>query len=350
MNRRLLACGLLLPFLSACSEPPPPPLPQIRMVRVFTVGADTSSSPREYGGEVRARHETVLAFRLAGRITQRLVDGGSGVAAGQVLARLDPADLRLLATEAEARRAQAESEFKRYRELRSRNFISQSALDARETAYQAAAAQAGLARNQLAYATLTADGAGTVAAVLAEAGQVVAAGQPVFRLAPDGDREVALALPESDVTRLKLGDEAEVSLWAQEGRQLKGRLREIAAAADPVSRTYAARVALPEADPRLPVGLSARVRFVNRGGADEVVVPVTALFQKDQGFAVWKVDPEGVLTLQPVRVPRYTAQGAVIATGLAEGDRIVAVGAHRLAEGERVRLAPGADLAEGRQP
>lgn len=351
MNPRLLACCLLLPLLHACGAPPPPPPQPARTVRVFTVGADPSRGARDYSGEVRARHETVLAFRLAGRISQRLVDAGAPVGAGQVLARLDPADVTLLAADAEARRAQAEAELQRHRELRTRNFISQSALESRETAYQAALAQAGLARNQVSYATLAAERAGTVAAVLAEEGQVVAAGQPVIRLAPDGDREVALALPEADAAELKVGDTAEVTLWAQEGRRLVGRLREIAAAADPASRTYAARVALPEAEPRLPVGLSASVRFPRPAAPDQLVVPTTALFQKDQGFAVWKLDEEGALTLVPVSVLRYADLGAVIGGGLAAGDRIVAAGGHRLAEGEKVKVAPTAPgAADGQRP
>src|SRR3989338_143202 len=109
-------------------------------------------------------------------------------------------------------------------------------------AAKAAAARAGLARNQSGYTTLHADRAGVIAATLAEAGQVVAAGQPVLRLAPDGEREVAIALPEAHLVNLKIGAPAEITLLAagENAAPLAGRLRELSPAADPATRTYAA--------------------------------------------------------------------------------------------------------------
>lgn len=139
-------------------------------------------------GEIRARHETQLGFRVGGKIIERLVDAGTRVKAGQVLMRLDSGDTGLQSSSAVAQYQLAEADTKRFRELRNKGFVSQFALDAREAALKAAA-QAGLARNQSAYTTLRADHAGVIAATLAEVGQVVSVGQPVLRLAPDGERE-----------------------------------------------------------------------------------------------------------------------------------------------------------------
>jgi multidrug efflux pump subunit AcrA (membrane-fusion protein) len=186
----------------------------------------------------------------------------------------------------------------RYRDLRAKNFISASALDARETTFKAAEAQAALAKNQASYTSLVADRAGVIGQVLAEPGQVVSAGQPVFRLAPDGEREIAVALPEGEVSTFKLGQAAEVTLWATQGagtKPLAGRLREVSPVADPVTRTYAARVSLKDADPLLPLGMSATVRFpTGAPGATRLTVPLTAIFQQGNQPAVWKVMRSGI--------------------------------------------------------
>lgn len=335
----------LLPLLVACSEPPPPPAPP-KLVRVLKVGAgDTASSTlqRSYSGEVRARIETTLGFRIGGKIVERRVDAGQAVKAGQVLARLDPADAALQATQAEAQRALAAADLSRTRDLRAKNFVSAAALDARETAFKAAEAQAALARNQAAYATLVADRAGVVGQVLAEPGQVVAAGQGVFRLAPDGEREVAIALPESEVAGFKLGQAAEVRLWSGDDKPVAGRLREIAPAADPVTRTFAARVSLKDADPRLPLGMTATVRFATAAAAGgHRVVPIAAIFQQGDQPAVWKVGADGTVALHRIRVAAFGDSGATVAEGLVDGDVIVAAGVNLLTAGEKVRIAQAA--------
>lgn len=335
----------LLPLVAACGAPEPSAVPP-KLVRVVKVGGDGAANPaldRSYSGEVRARIETTLAFRIGGKIIERRVDAGQAVKAGQVLARLDPADAALQAVQAEAQKALAASDLARTRDLKERNFVSAAALDARETAYKAADAQAALARNQSAYATLTADRAGVIAQVLAEPGQVTGAGQGVFRLAPDGEREVAINIPETEVGRLKPGQAAEVRLWSGGEKPLAGRLREIAPAADPATRTFAARVALKDADPRLPLGMTATVRFPDGpAGAARLLVPLSAIFQKGDQAAVWKVGADSTLSLQPVKVLAWTDGGAVVGEGLAGGESIVAGGVNLLTVGEKVRIAQAA--------
>ena len=342
---RTVSALFLAVLLAACSAPPPPPVPP-KLVRVLKVGAgDTANSAleRSYSGEVRARVETTLGFRIGGKIVERKVDAGQAVKAGQVLARLDPADAVLQATQAEAQKSLAAADLARTRDLKAKNFVSAAALDARETAYKAAEAQAALANNQSTYTTLVADRAGVIGQVLAEPGQVVSAGQGVFRLAADGEREVAISIPESEVGRFKLGQAAEVRLWSGGDKPFAGRLREIAPAADPVTRTFAVRVSLKDADPRLPLGMTASVRFADGPtAATRLVVPLTAVFQKGEQAAVWKVGADETVNLQPVKVLAWTDAGAVIGEGLAGGETIVAAGVNLLTAGEKVRLAQAA--------
>jgi len=343
-----VAIVVLALFLAACSEAPPPPAAP-KLVRTLKVGAGataTDGAQRSYSGEVRARIETTLGFRVAGKIVERRAELGQAVKAGQVLARLDPTDAGLQLTQAEAQRALAAADVARYRDLKAKNYISASALDARETAFKAAEAQAQLAKNQASYTTLVADRSGVIGQVLAEPGQVVSVGQAVFRLAPDGEREIAIALPENEVTSFKLGQTAEVTFWAAVGatsgatKALTGRVREISPVADPVTRTYAARVSLKDADPLLPLGMSATVRFPSGApGAANLVVPLTAIFQQGKQPAVWKVGADGTVSLQAVTVSAYTDAGAVVSGGLAGGEQIVAAGVNLLTAGEKVRVA-----------
>lgn len=340
--------ALVLPLslvLMACS-PPPAPEKATRMVRTMSVGAGDTPSVRDYSGEVRARSESTLGFRIPGKLMTRLADVGASVTKGQALARLDPSDAALQATQAETQRTMAAADAVRYRDLRSKNFVSQAALDARETALAASEAQAGLARNQATYTTLFADRAGVIAQVMAEPGQVLAAGQPVFRLAPDGEREIAISLPETDIGKIKLGQAATVTLWANADATIKGTVREISPAADPLTRTYPARIRLTGADARLPIGMTATVSFATDARKDALVVPLTAIFQHGDKAAVWIVGGDSSVSLKAVTVAAYTNTGAVISDGLKGGERIAVAGVHRLVAGEKVRVIDAAGAAK----
>ena len=334
-----IRCLALVSILAGCGKEPAPAIQIERPALTILAGSSASADGKTYSGEIRARHETQLGFRIGGKIIERLVDAGAQVRAGQALMRLDSGDVGLQLGSAEAQYQLADADTKRYRELHSKGFVSQAALDAKEAALKAASAQAGLARNQSAYATLHADRAGVIAATLAEAGQVVAAGQPVLRLAPDGEREVAIAIPESQLANLKTGAAAEITLLTDGdgAAPLAGRLRELAAVADPVSRTYAARVALVRPASVAALGMTARVYFPSNKKSDGLLIPLTAIFQQGKQAAVWIVAADRNISLRPVQVAAYRDDGAVISGGLAAGERIVSNGVHRLAAGEKIR-------------
>lgn len=322
-----------------CGEKPAPPVIKERPALTLIVRATSSSNPRVLSGEVRARHETQPGFRVGGKLVERLVDAGSVVKAGQPLARIDPADILLQVTLAETQLRLATEEVLRFRDLRNRNFVSQSALDAKESALAAAAAQADLARNQKEYTTLRADHTGIVAAVLAEPGQVLGPGQPVFRLIRDGEREVAIAIPEAQVSALKIDAAAEITFDTQgtPATTMPGRLRELSPSADPASRTFAARVSIIDGDNRLPLGLTARVKWVEDKTTGDLLVPLSAIYQQGrQQAAVWVVATDHSVNLRPVQISAYRDNGAVISNGLTAGERIVRAGVHKLTAGEKI--------------
>jgi RND family efflux transporter MFP subunit len=342
MKMPSLAACLALMLLSACGEKSPPPDTHTsgpRLVKAMKVGAGETAGEFRYSGEVRARHESLLAFRVGGKLVARLVDAGARVKAGQPLARLDPADAQLAAVQAEASRSLAAADLKRTQELRLKNFVSQAALDAKESASRSAAAQAQLANNQAGYTTLVADAAGVIAVVLAEPGQVMAAGQGVFRVARDGEREVAISIPESHLAGLKVGAGGTAQLWADGGdKSYRAVLRELAPVADAATRTFAARVALPDAPADLPLGLTATISFA-RAELPRIVVPLAAILQQEDKPAVWVIGADGSLVQRPIEIERYDDAGAVVKSGLTIGETIVAAGAFKLAAGEKVRIA-----------
>ena len=350
----LSACGKEQAIAAATVERP---------ASTIVVGALGDERSNVYSGEIRARYETVLGFRIGGKIIARTVDVGAVVNSGQLLARLDAADTGLQESAAAAQYRLADDEAKRYRELREQGFVSQSALDAKETALKAAAAQAGLARNQAAYTSLLSDRAGVISATLAEVGQVVSAGQAVVRVAQDGKREVSISIPESRFNAVRVGMPAQIELSAAGNgvQTFAGHVREISPAADPASRTYPARVALDSGNAAVALGMTARVKISAAGKSDAAgkndatgknaatgkgvarkdsayLIPLSAIFQQGEKTAVWIVASDRSVSLRPVEVGAYRDDGALVLSGIAAGERIVSAGVHMLTAGDKIQL------------
>lgn len=327
--------------------------PAPRPVLVATPGDATPGSVA-FAGEVRARAESVLAFRVGGKIVSRQADVGDEVPRGALLAELDPGDLRLqagaLSAQLSAARAELEraaAERARFASLAADQLVSRSSLDAAESAHAAAAsqvraleAQLDVARNQAAYAQLRAPAAGAIAARHAEVGQVVAAGQPVFTLAADAGRDVVIAIPEGRIDDITVGLPVQVELWSAPGRRLAGTVREVAPVADPLTRTWQARIALRgDGAGAVALGQTAQV-FVPREGADAgMSVPLAAVQRGEGGAtAVWVVDPaKEVMHLVPVVLGPYGSASVPVIDGLAPDALVVVAGGHLLREGQRVR-------------
>ncbi|MFM2397078.1 MAG: hypothetical protein RLZZ144_328 [Pseudomonadota bacterium] len=325
--------------LVACSKQPDAPKVVIEPpAMTFIVGAAAGNTQRSYSGEIRARHEATLAFRVGGKLLERAVDSGSMIHAGQVLAKLDSADTSFQLSAADSQWQLADAEVKRYRDLHAKGFVSQAALDAKETTLKSASSQAGLSRNQQNYTTLHADQAGVVVATLADVGQVLGAGQAVLRVALAGEREVSISIPESEFNQLKIGDQAGITLWQgqAEGAKFKGRLRELTPMADASSRTYSARVTLLD-KVDVALGMTAEVSFIQSAKKVELLVPSGAIFQQGEQAAVWVVDAQHQVVLRPVKISAYRDQGALIASGLVAGERIVSAGVHKIAAGAKIR-------------
>jgi membrane fusion protein, multidrug efflux system len=350
MTRIALIPALLL--LSAClpqaesSAPPPEEAP--RPVQVARIAHLPGEAGPAFTGTLRARREADVAFRAGGRIAERLVDLGAEVHAGQPVFRLDARDLELALAAAEAEvlsaeasATQAAAEAGRSRQLLAAGHVARAFHEARDATARAAAqrlaaarAQRDLALNRLDYATLRAPGAGLVTAILAEAGQVVAEGTPVLRLADPSELEVLVQLPEDRIGTAQ----ATLRFWARPDAALPATLREVAASADPVLRTYAARFALADAPDWARLGMTATVTLgAEAATAPLARIPLGALHDRGAGPMVWRLAPDGTVAAQPVTVVALTGQSATIRAELPEGTAIVAMGAQLLMPEARVR-------------
>lgn len=341
----------LLPLLAACDDQAFSAVKRPeRPVQVQRVVFQPQDSQREFVGVVRARYETDLGFRVAGKITARIVNIGDRVRAGDLVARLDPKDLSLQVESAQAELgaatsnlAQATADETRYASLKARGFAAvadyerkKAAKDEAEGRLERAQRALDLARNQLAYSELKADADGVITATLAEPGQVVAVGQAVARLAHHGDMEAAVALPETWLGEARASNAA-VRLWSRPDRQFTARLRELSPQADPATRTYAARFTIDSPDDRVALGMTATVTLSHTAGSAVVKLPLSAILNRGTGPSVYVVDGSGALGLRPVTLASFTADAALVTSGVNDGDRVVTLGVQKLDAGQKVR-------------
>ena len=353
----LFLCTLALgAALAGCSRPEPPPEP-VRAVKLLTVGASEVQAQRLFAADVRARVESRLGFRVAGKLVQRHVELGQAVRAGQLLAQLDARDYRLAVQAAQAQvaaattqRDLAQADYERFAQLKAQNFISGAELDRRRASLQAAQAQLtqALAQasgqgNQENYTQLRADADGVVTAIEAEPGQVLEPGQTVLRLAQDGARDAVFAVPEDLVSQLRVGQEVAVRPWgggAEGAAKLRATVRDIAASADPVTRTFTVKAAL-SGSPLPPLGATLTVypsAFAPRG-VQALRLPTSALWAQGQQTAVWVFDAaSSTVRAQVIEVAQVDGNEVLVRAGLQAGAQVVATGVHVLAPGQKVSI------------
>ncbi len=347
-----LLLGLSALALAACNPAPAENAKADRPVLVAEVRYEPLTVERTLVGTVKPRIETDFGFRVAGKVARRLVEVGEAVRPGQALAILDETDLKLQAEQAEAERgaatatlSQAHAAERRAVDLRKQGWSTDAVLDqARAAAEEArgrlarAERSVELTRNSLSYATLVADAAGVVTAALVEPGQVVAAGQGAIRIARSGEKEVVVAVPEALLLRAKTAT-ASVVLWSAPDRRYTAKLRELAPTADVATRTYLAKFSLEQGCDEAQLGMTATVALVQTGAERVAKVPLSALFNQGSGPALYVVDGEtGALRLQPITVKAYEARDVLVSGGVADGDKVVALGTQKLDPAQRVRI------------
>jgi len=355
----------LLLLVSGCKEAPQPVHEDVRPVLTVVTRMEEVRGTATYSGEVRSRNEVQLAFRQPGKVVARFVDMGARVRKGQKLLQLDATQDQLQQVAAQAdvdaarhRVEQARVDIERTQKLLARQYASQAELDQQTLLLEQATSQlkAATARQQQSahqgnYSTLTAERDGTVTFVGAEVGQVVSAGQRLVTVAADGEREVVISVPESRIDELRRAKDFQITVWARPGVTWNGRLRELSPDADPLTRTYSARITLIENPAEPPVlGMTASVQAVTSAGSPGIQIPLAAVVERPSGQEVWVVDTKSsTVVARKVDVGDVHRDSITISKGLAAGETVVVAGAHRLRNGQRVKLA-GEPGAAGEKP
>lgn len=343
--------ALSLLVLTACSRPEIDTTELVRPVRVMELQSSGSTFDESFSGQIEPRFQADLSFQVGGKLISRLVDVGDRVKKGQVLARLDPQDLSFALQAAQAgfdaantEYAQLKTELARAKTLKQQNFISQAELDRRQLALDAAASRLGQARaqlgtqsNQKQYGDLRAPNNGVVSAVYAQAGQVVSPGQPVLQWADENEVQVNMAVPESRVADIKVGENAAVLLWSGKER-LKAQVREVSPVADPVTRTFNVLLNVADEKKITRFGMSATVQFSRAAQPNVFKLPISALVAQHTGAFVWVFDEaQGVVTKRVVKPHDVSESEFLVKDGLKNGELIVTAGTHVLGEGQKVR-------------
>ncbi|XHS78216.1 efflux RND transporter periplasmic adaptor subunit [Burkholderiaceae bacterium UC74_6] len=340
-------------LLAACGKPADAPEP-VRAVRTQVIAAGDAGMTLEYAGEVRARNESRLGFRVGGKLLSRKVNLGDKVHAGQSLASLDAQDLVLAQEAAKAamqaarvNRDQLGNDYKRFIELREQGFISAAELERRENGFKAAQAQLDQARaqanaqsNQAGYAALVSDVSGVVTAVNVDPGTVVAAGTPIINVAQDGPRDLVFSVPEDQVARVRAAASVQgalkMKIWGEGQPERVVSLREVSAAADPVTRTFLFKADAGSSDIKL--GQTATVLLTMPKAEQVIKLPLAAVMQSQGTTSVWVLDPSSMkVKAQPVTVSTADGNDVVISSGLKPGLEVVVAGVHVLTPGQTVK-------------
>lgn len=350
-SRQVFLALVVVLTAAGCSRPQPDTSEVIRPVRVMQVLVGESKSMESYPAQVEPRFDSTLSFQVGGRLLERPAEVGNSVKEGQVLARLDPKDLRLALEAAQAQLQAAETEFSqtstdldRAKELKQQGFVSQAELDRRQLAFDAASsrlrqakAQLSVQANQSRYGSLTSPRAGVITAVFAEVGQVLAPGQPVVSWADDKAVQVRISVPETRIDSYQAGRQSTVKLWSND-QELQASIREVSPVADPVTRTYSVYLDVLNPGPEVRFGMSATVLFSHSRGDERVKIPASSVVADGLGAFVWIFDEgQGVVVKQRIKATEVTADGVLIDKGLQGGELIVVAGTHLLNEGQKVK-------------
>ena len=350
-KRHVIAAALIAAGLAGCNKPAPPAA-QVRPVRTVTVERIAEGETVSLTGQIRAKDEVSLAFRIDGRVIERRVDVGDVVKPGQLVARLDPKDQQNALQTAQANLSaleavltQARLTFYRQQELLKDGWTPRATFDeaqqkllSAQAAVDAAQAQVRIAQNQLSYTVLFADAPGAVTKKGVEPGEVVHAGQMIVELARQGGRDAVFDVPEQLIRTGPRDPVVQIALTNDPSVRATGRVREVAPQADPTTRTWQVKVGIIDPPEAMQLGstVTGSIKLSPPAGVE---VPPNALTEANGRPAVWVVDRKSqTVSLRNVDVSRYDPAGVIISQGLETGEVVVTAGVQVLRPGQKVRF------------
>ena len=354
----LLALGAAYGFFHTNTKEEAAPK-QVPLVRTLTLQPSTAQNTASYPGTVAGRYESTLAFQIGGKIIKRYVNNGDTVTKGQLLLALDPQDMAENLTAAQGQLATAQAQYdlaaanhSRFTTLYKAGAVSQAVLDQYQTQLKAAQAtlqqaQAAttIAQHKLDYTGLYSDATGVITNLNCEVGQIVAAGTPLLKVVDQGQYEIQINVAEKALPQLQLGQRVNIQLWAQPDLPLQGQIREIAAAADPATKTFKTCVTILNRPPTVRLGMTAKV-ILGQDGPAPLLIPLTAVYDQGQGPHVWLVKNNKTY-LQPVTLGQYYGNQVQVLKGLEAGAILITAGVNKLSPGQQVQPLKEGEAYEG---
>lgn len=349
---QILLAALIAATVAACEQAKPASPAVARPVRTSTVERRADGETVSLTGQIRAKDQVSLAFRLDGRMIERPVNVGDVLTAGQVVARLDPQNqqnalqsAQANVSSAEALLTQARLTFSRQQELLKSGWTPRAKFDDTQQSFltaqaqvDSAQAQLRIAQDQLGYTVLTADASGAVTAVGAESGEVVRGGQMIVQLARQGGRDAVFDVPEQLIRTGPRDPLVEIALTEDTKVKATGRVREVAPQADPATRTFQVKVGIVDPPEAMRLG-STVTGSIMLSAPPGMEVPASALTEANGRPAVWVVDPQSkTVSLRSIEVLRFEPSSVLVSQGLEAGDIVVTAGAQTLRPGQKVRI------------
>jgi len=338
--------------LAACEPDADTSTPEVRPVRTVTVTRGEASVPVTLTGRIEARDEAALAFRISGRIAENDLKLGDRVEPGQVLARLESQnELNALRTAqaqvaaAAGQLTQARNQFERQQTLLADGWTTRVRFDEAKQTLQSAQsqvddteAQLKAAHDLVSFTELKADAPGVLTAIGPRAGEVVQAGQMIARVARQDGRDAVFDVPAQLIRSAPADPEIAVSLTDDPTVTAVGRVREISPQADPVTRTFEAKVGLTNPPQAMLLGATVTGRM-QMDAVAAIEVPATALTRFNRQPAVWIVDPSSrTVSMRNIEVLRFDQDTVAISRGLDTGEIVVTGGMQALHPGQKVLL------------
>jgi RND family efflux transporter MFP subunit len=347
-----LAALALPAMLAACQPEVEKAEPEVRPVRTVTVERREAGVPVTLTGRIEAEDEVTLAFRISGRIIESDGKLGDRLQPGQLVARLEPQnELNALRTAqanlaaAQGQLTQARNHFERQDTLlkqgwttRANHEQAQQALQTAQSQVDATQAQLKTAHDLVSFTELKADAPGVLTAIGPGAGEVVQAGQMIVRLARKDGRDAVFDVPAQLLRSAPSDPQITVSLTDDPAVPARGRVREVAPQANPVTRTFEVKVGLTDPSPAMRLGATVTGRM-EMDAVPVIEIPAAALTKVNRQPAVWIVDPSSrTVSMRNVDVLRFGQATVAVSQGLDTGEIVVTAGVQALHPGQKIRL------------
>ena len=306
-------------------------------VRVVPVGIDTNLRTASYVGVVEAAKSAWVSCRYPGRLDSLLVKAGEPVEKGQLLAVVGSQTVQSTLAMAEAALTQAEDGYKRVKQVHGSGSIADVQLVEVESKLAQARASAAAARQAAEDCRIKAPFAGVVGELQVDQGVELSPLQPLMRVMDISTVKIRVPVPESEIGKLQVGDEAAVEIPALDNHRFRARMVEKGMTASLLSHTYDCRLEPLEPVQGLMPGMVGKVYMdilYDRG----TVIPASTVQMDGRGKYVWVVNPERKVEKRYVEVEGFSGKGVIVSKGFEPGDLLIVEGSRKVSTGMQVEV------------